>query len=57
VREKVVKWNCVFRHGGAGQRIAPGRYPFRQFVIVGTLADVRDALRALPERFAASLGR
>ncbi len=47
-REQVVKWNCVFRQGGPGQRIAPGRYPFRLFVAVGTLADVRDALQRLP---------
>jgi len=44
--EKVVKWNCVFRiHDEGG--IAPGEYPFRMFVIVGDLSDVRDALRAL----------
>jgi hypothetical protein len=47
-REHVVKWNCVFRRGGPGQRIAPGRYPFRLFVAIGTLADVREALRRLP---------
>jgi hypothetical protein len=46
-REHVVKWNCVFRRGGPGQRIAPGRYPFRLFVAIGTLADVRAALRKL----------
>ncbi len=46
-RAKVVKWNCVFRRGGPGQRIAPGDYPFRQFVIVGDLTTVRDCLRKL----------
>lgn len=46
-RAKVVKWNCVFRRGGPGQRIAPGDYTFRQFVVVGDLATVRDCLRRL----------
>jgi hypothetical protein len=45
--EKVVKWNCVFRlHDGEG--IAPGDYSFRMFVAVGDLANVTEALRALP---------
>jgi hypothetical protein len=43
-RERVVKWNCVFRQGGLGQRIAAGSYAFRQFVLVGSLDDVLQAL-------------
>jgi hypothetical protein len=53
LREKVVKWNCVFRQGGPGQSIAAGRYPFRQFVVVGSLADVRRALVQLQQMHAA----
>lgn len=44
--EKVVKWNCVFRVSDKAG-IPPGGYPFRMFVIVGDLATVRDAMRAL----------
>ncbi len=50
--EQVVKWNCVFRvHDDAG--LAPGKYPFRMFVIVGNVATVTDSLRALHNEFAA----
>ena len=49
--EKVVKWNCVFRVDGQ-DGIAPGEYPFRMFVIVGDLFNVRDAMRALHREFA-----
>ena len=48
--EKVVKWNCVFRATEPGG-LAPGAYPFRNFVIVGDLATVRDSLRALHREF------
>ncbi|HYR58626.1 MAG TPA: hypothetical protein VEO95_08360 [Chthoniobacteraceae bacterium] len=52
VAEKVVKWNCVFRlRDKAG--IAPGEYSFRMFVIVGDLASVTEAMRALHAEFAA----
>jgi hypothetical protein len=46
VAEKVVKWNCVFRLRD-GDRIAPGDYAFRMFVVVGELADVTASLRTL----------
>ena len=49
--EKVVKWNCVFRVTDANG-LAPGEYAFRNFVIVGDLATVRDSLRALRKMFA-----
>lgn len=49
--EKVVKWNCVFRvHSPAG--LAAGPYPYRMFVAVGTLEDVRRSLVALTNEFA-----
>ena len=47
VREKVVKWNCVFRKRDTERGIGAGDYMFRMFVIVGDLAMVRDSLRAL----------
>ena len=49
-RERVVKWNCVFRlHAPTG--VPSGEYPFRMFVIVGTLDDVtRSMARLLSER-------
>jgi hypothetical protein len=50
--EKVVKWNCVFRAADQ-DGIVPGEHPFRMFVIVGDLSNVRDALRALHREFAA----
>jgi len=47
--EKVVKWNCVFRaHDGDNVRF--GAYPFRLFVVVGTLEDVRQSLAILTQR-------
>lgn len=45
-KEKVNKWNCVFRLRDA-KGIKPGDYRFRMFVIVGSLADVRTTLQAL----------
>ena len=53
-RERVVKWNCVFRRGHASNPVPAGRYAFRQFVIVGDLATVREMMRRLPEAYAAS---
>lgn len=50
VREKVVKWNCVFRlHDEKG--IAPTDYRFRVFVAIGTLDDVRQSLDRLVKEF------
>lgn len=46
-RERVVKWNCVFRHGGPGGGIAPGEYRFRHFIVVGDLETVRKNLEHL----------
>jgi len=43
---KVVKWNCAFRVRDK-QGISAGKYPFRVFVAVGTLEDVRQALVSL----------
>ena len=51
-REKVVKWNCVFRVR-AENGIADGECRFRQYVVVGTLEDVRQAMVKLTEEFAA----
>lgn len=45
-REKVVKWNCVFRTSDKAG-IAAGEYPFHMFVVVGDLDTVRDSLRQL----------
>lgn len=47
---KVVKWNCVFRVRNK-QGIPTGEYPFRVFVAVGTLDDVRQALTSLAKKF------
>jgi hypothetical protein len=45
-KEKVVKWNCVFRvRDDAG--IPPAEYTFRMFVVVGDRATVTDSLRRL----------
>jgi hypothetical protein len=49
-REKVVKWNCVFRVINP-QGVAPGDYTFRMFVAVGDRATVCDSLRALYQEF------
>lgn len=45
-KEKVVKWNCVFRVRDA-EGINPGDYSYRIFIAVGTLADVTRSLGAL----------
>lgn len=47
-REKVVKWNCVFRVREP-KGIAPGDYSYRMFVLVGSLDDVIAGLRKLHE--------
>jgi hypothetical protein len=46
VGPRVTKWNCVFRvRDPAG--VAPGSHRFQMFVPVGSLEDVRAALRQL----------
>ena len=44
VAQKVVKWNCVFRLRDTQKGIAPGDYTFRNFVVVGSLDDVTNAI-------------
>lgn len=48
--EKVLKWNSVFRLREE-KGIAAGDYKFRNFVIVGTLADVRTTMASLAKEF------
>ena len=50
--EHAVRWSCVFRPLVAETGIAPGKYSFRHFVVVGDLAAVRESLRALQLEFA-----
>jgi hypothetical protein len=45
-REKVVKWNCVFRVTDPNG-VKPGEYSYQMFVAVGTLANVTDAISAV----------
>lgn len=49
VRERVTKWNCVFRKRDPN-RVPPGDYSFRMFVAVGSLEDVRTTLLTLAKR-------
>lgn len=49
-KEKVVKWNCVFRVRDP-KGVAGGDYPFRCFVVVGTLGDCEATLAALHAEF------
>ncbi len=51
VREKVVKWNCVFRMRDAANGIPAADYSFRNFVVVGDLATVRTSLTELHREF------
>ena len=53
-KEKVVKWNCVFRVRSQNG-IPAGEYPFHMFVIVGDINTVHDSLRALSREFADSI--
>ncbi|MCX6955382.1 MAG: hypothetical protein NTV51_24800 [Verrucomicrobia bacterium] len=53
VRERVVKWNCVFRPPVVKTGFPAGEYAYRQFVVVGDLARVREGLRALEREFGA----
>jgi hypothetical protein len=49
-RERVVKWNSVFRIARAGG-IEPGEFSFRNFVVVGDRETVRASLIELQRRF------
>ncbi|MDB5384799.1 MAG: hypothetical protein JWM11_445 [Planctomycetaceae bacterium] len=49
---KVVKWNSVFRIQNTEQGIQPGEYTFRNFVIIGDVKLVTQALRDLTQEFA-----
>jgi hypothetical protein len=49
-REKVVKWNCVFRVRDP-KGVPGGDYTFRCFPIVGTLTDCETTLTALHAEF------
>jgi len=51
VRERVVKWNCVFRPLVVKTGFPAGEYAYRQFVVVGDLARVREGLRTLEREF------
>lgn len=51
-REKVVKWNCVFRVRDAGG-IKPGKFTYQMFVAVGTRDDVQAALTGVMAEFRA----
>jgi hypothetical protein len=50
-REKVVKWNCVFRIRQP-EPIKPGDYSFQLYVVIGTREDCRRTLAALTREFA-----
>jgi len=52
-RERVVKWNCVFRNR-ATTAVPPGDYSFRVFVVVGDEEIVRDSLARLHQIHAAT---
>ena len=49
-REKVVKWNCVFRRRQA-EPLKPGDYSFQLYVVIGTREDCRRTLAALTQEF------
>lgn len=48
--EKVVKWNRVFRVRN-DRGMAPGDYPYRLFVAIGSREDVRQSLALLVREF------
>ncbi len=50
-KQRVVKWNCVFRVRDA-QGIPPGDFVYRMFVPVGTRAEVGQMLAGLQGEFA-----
>jgi hypothetical protein len=49
-REKVLKWNCVFRRRQA-EPLKPGDYSFQLYVVIGTREDCRRTLAALTQEF------
>ena len=49
-RERVNKWNCVFRIRNE-EGIRAGEYSFRCFVVVGALETVTESMRALHAAF------
>jgi hypothetical protein len=49
--EKVNKWNCVFRLNSK-EVIEAGDYRFKQYVVVGSLDEVKTTLAALARRHA-----
>ena len=51
-QEQVNKWNTVFRYGrknAGGPPVKPGDYTFKNFVLVGSLDDVKNAMKMLVE--------
>jgi len=46
-KEKVVKWNCVYRLREESRGIPAGEYRFHHFVIIGDLAMVKNTMREL----------
>ena len=50
-KQKVVKWNCVFRIRNRNG-VKPGDYSFRNFVIVGNLEMVTKGMNSLHSEFA-----
>jgi hypothetical protein len=48
-REKVVKWNCVFRVSHP-RAVPPGEHPFQCYVVVGSLKNVTDTMSELHRR-------
>lgn len=53
-RERVVKWNCVFRPAAVKAGFPAGEYAFRHFVVVGDIEMVKAGLRAVVKEFAAT---
>jgi hypothetical protein len=50
-REKVVKWNCVFRLRQP-EPMKPGDYSFQLYVVIGSREDCRRTLADLSREFA-----
>jgi hypothetical protein len=55
IKERVVKWNCVFRVRDRA-RVMPSEYSFKVFVAIGSLEQVRSALVSL-SKLASSPGQ
>ena len=49
-RERVVKWNCVFRLTSS-VLLRPGDRSFHFYVVLGSLEDCRRSLEVLHRRF------